>query len=266
MPIQLSSDDLSTLTTAKQALENPGLAARVTDLIGTPIEKGFELLPEKWRGSVGAATNRALSGALSVALRTVDRKGTAIPNDGWHKLAAGTLGGVAGAFGLVALPIELPITTAVMLRSIAEIARSEGEDLDDPVVGLACIEVFALGGGSSDDDAAESGYFVTRALLARSITEAAEFIAERGVIEESAPAIVRFIAAVASRFGITVSEKAAAMAVPIVGAAGGALINALFMDHFQDMAHGHFAIRRLERKYGQEAVRITYERIGLARE
>lgn len=29
------------------------------------------------------------------------------------------------------LPVELPFSTAIMLRSIADIARSEGEDLDD---------------------------------------------------------------------------------------------------------------------------------------
>jgi hypothetical protein len=33
-----------------------------------------------------------------------------------------------------------------MLRSIADIARSEGEDLSDPEAALSCVEVFALGG------------------------------------------------------------------------------------------------------------------------
>ena len=51
----------------------------------------------------------------------------------------------------------------------------------------------------------------------------------------------------------------AAQAVPVIGAAGGALINTLFMDHFQDMAHGHFTVRRLERKYGEEVVKLAYE-------
>ena len=55
-------------------------------------------------------------------------------------------------------------------------------------------------------------------------------------------------------------EKAAAQAVPAIGAAGGAIINTLFIDHFQDMARGHFIIRRLERKYGKEAVEATYKR------
>ena len=35
------------------------------------------------------------------------------------------------------------------------------------------------------------------------------------------------------------------------------------MDHFQDMARGHFVVRRLERKYGQEEVRRLYEEIKI---
>lgn len=46
-----------------------------------------------------------------------------------------------------------------------------------------------------------------------------------------------------------------------MGAAGGASINLLFIDHFQDVAQAHFTIRKLERKYGQDAVRAEYERI-----
>jgi len=56
-----------------------------------------------------------------------------------------------------------------------------------------------------------------------------------------------------------VTSKAAAQAVPAIGAIGGAAINLAFIDHFQDMAHGHFIIRRLERTYGPETVRRAYD-------
>jgi hypothetical protein len=46
-----------------------------------------------------------------------------------------------------------------------------------------------------------------------------------------------------------------------VGALGGAAVNYAFLDHFQDVARGHFAIRRLERAYGKEAVRAQYEQL-----
>jgi hypothetical protein len=49
-----------------------------------------------------------------------------------------------------------------MLRSIGDIARSEGEDLKNPETTLACLQVFALGGFKGEADAANSGYFAVR--------------------------------------------------------------------------------------------------------
>ena len=82
-------------------------------------------------------------------------------------------------------------------------------------------------------------------------------------MEKSAPAVARLISTIASRFGVVVSEQVAAKAVPIIGAAGGSLVNVLFMDHFQTMARGHFIVKRLEKKYGAEAVREAYESIAM---
>ena len=136
-----------------------------------------------------------------------------------------------------------------MLRSIADIARSEGERLRTPGAKLACLEVFALGGRSKSDDASESAYFLIRGALARSVSEAAGYITERGSVEQGAPAIVRFITQLATRFGVNVSQKVAAKAVP------------MFIDHFQEMARGHFIIHRLERAYDPQLVRADYERL-----
>jgi hypothetical protein len=63
---------------------------------------------------------------------------------------------------------------------------------------------------------------------------------------------------------VSVSEKVAAQAVPVVGAVGGAAINVLFTAHFQSMARGHFIVRRLERAYGAEAVRQAYQALAAA--
>ena len=247
--------DLNDLKKAKTLLENPGLAAKITNLLGTPIEKGFALLPENWNVKIGEVTQTALSKAIHAAVFTMkDSPGEEASNI-WHKLAVATTGGIGGFFGLPALSIELPISTTIMLRSIADIARSEEENINKIESKIACIEVFALGGPSMSDDASESGYFAVRAALAQSVTKAAEYIAEKGLTEEGAPALVRLIIQIAERFSIQVSEKAAAQAVPAIGAAGGAIINALFIDHFQDMARGHFIVRRLERKYGKEVVK-----------
>jgi hypothetical protein len=57
------------------------------------------------------------------------------------------------------------------------------------------------------------------------------------------------------------THKFAAQAVPVIGAFGGAVVNYAFIDHFQDIARGHFTVRRLERIYGRDEVRRAYERI-----
>ena len=68
------------------------------------------------------------------------------------------------------------------------------------------------------------------------------------------------VAAIGARFGIVVSEKAAVQAIPIIGAAGGAMVNTVFIGHYQDMARGHFIVRRLEKIHGAEPVHAAYEK------
>ena len=111
-----------------------------------------------------------------------------------------------------------------MLRSIGDIARAEGEDLRDPETILSCLQVFALGGPKGEADAANSGYFAVRGLLAKSIAEAARFIVDRGALAEGSPVLVRLLAHIASRFGVVVTQKLAAQAVPLIGALGGAAV------------------------------------------
>lgn len=257
----LSPQDWVDLARAKQLLNNPSLAVRITDFLGKPIEKGLDLLPEKVSKKVHLATRSTMSKLLRVALATMETQATRPPRNRWHKVAVAASGGAGGAFGLAALPFELPVSTTLIFRSISEIARSQGEDLTSVPTQLACLEVFALGGRKSSDDAAESGYFAVRAGLAKAVTEAAEYLAKRGMTDEAAPALVRLITAIGARFGIVVSQKVAAAAIPVVGALGGATLNTLFIDHFQDVALGHFTMRRLERRYGPDKVRWAWDQL-----
>ena len=257
----LSPRDRASLARAKALLENPGAAATVTNLIGMPIERALALLPERWADAVNAATRKSLETALKAALLTLDDAPPSRSREFLHKLAVAATGAGGGAFGLAGLPVELPLSTTIMLRSIADIARSEGESLAAPEGKLACLEVFALGGRRPNDDPAESAYFAVRSVLAKAVSEAAQFITQKGLVEEGAPALVRLVAQVASRFGAVVSEKVAAEAVPVIGAAGGAVINLLFIAHFQDMARGHVIVRRLERAHGAALVRAEYDRL-----
>ena len=71
------------------------------------------------------------------------------------------------------------------------------------------------------------------------------------------------ITSIAQRFSIQVTEKTVAQAVPIIDAAGGAVLNTVFINHFQDMARGHFIVRRLERIYGEDFIKSEYQRVSL---
>jgi len=261
--MKLSPEHLRELRAAKRLLEQPSMAAKLTDAVGSPIEKGFSMLPEKWSESINIAVRKSMNKALEVAVKSLKKRHVPGARELLHRTAVTATGAAGGAFGLTGLIIELPISTTLMLRSIADIARSEGEDISEIDTQLACLEVFALGGKSTSDDAAETGYFAIRSALASSVTEAARYLAQKGVVDKGAPALVRFLSAVAARFGVVVSEKIAAMAAPVLGAAGGAVVNTVFMKHFQTMARGHFTVRRLERKYGQEEIRTQYGAIEL---
>jgi hypothetical protein len=249
------------LRSAMLLLENPGIAAKITSLVGMPIIKGLELLPRNWNEKIEKVTQIALMKAADAAIFTLKKVPAEEPSNWWHKIGVALTGGIGGFLGLAALTIELPVSTTIMLRSIAEIARSEGEKINEYETKLACLEVFALGGKNKSDDNTESGYFFVRAALAKSIAEATEFAAARSLAEEGAPALVRFIINIAQRFSIQVTEKAASQAIPAIGAAGGAIINTIFIDHFQDMAKGHFTVRRLEKIYGKEIIKTAYEEL-----
>ena len=261
----LDADDLDALADAVNTLENAGLIVQITNLVGQPVDYALSKLPDAVLRRIRETTNAALWSALRVAAATMNDKRGIKSSNRMHKALTTLSGAIGGAFGFAALAIELPVSTTLILRSVADIARSQGESIRSVDTQLACIEVFAMGSRTETDDAAETGYYATRAALARSISEAAKYIAERGLAEEGAPALVKLIAKIATRFNIPVAAKFGAQSIPALGAAGGAAINLVFINHFQDMARGHFTVRRLERKYGAEFIRAEYDRIKTSR-
>jgi hypothetical protein len=237
-------------------------AARLTAAVGRRIDDASLMLPDRVRDVARKATAKALAAAMQTTLKSLQPTARD-PSQRLHQALAIASGAAGGAFGFVSLPVELPISTVILLRSIADLARAEGEDLSHPDAALACIEVFALGSHAKEDDFLSSSYFAMRALLARSISEAAQYVAATATASQSAPVLLRFLSQIAARFGIAVTQKAMAQAVPLLGAAGGAAINYAFIHHFQSLAKGHFTIRRLERKYGADLIRERYNSIHL---
>jgi len=256
--------DLADVRAAAKLLEGHSFAMTLASKVGMPMESLMKMLPAGAQQGIGRAVNKALERCLQVAL-SFDAGIVPPAKPGRrarHVWTTGATGALGGFFGLPGLVVELPVTTTVMLHAIAGIAREQGEDLADPAAALACLEVLALGpdGTAAGKGALESAYYASRAALTQVTRDAAVYIAQKGVAKEGAPVLVSFLGKIAARFGLEVSEKAAAQWIPVAGAVGGAALNVLFTQHFQRLAEGHFIVRRLERSYGVDEVRSAFEK------
>ncbi len=267
----LSDPDLKALRRAKHELESPALAMKLASIVGAPLEKLITRMPAFANEKVTDATELALRKCLAIALRTLGRQDGATPpavtdkpSNLLNKFAVATTGAAGGAFGFFALPVELPVTTKLMFRSICDIARSEGEDLSSIDTQLQCLTVLGMGGTSSADDDADFGYFIMRGALAQAVSKASSEIATKGFTTHGSAALLRLLNNIAARFSVQVTEQIAAKSIPAIGAVLGAMVNTVFIDHFQLVAHGHFTVRRLERQYGRETVEAAYQTIDIA--
>lgn len=256
----LTPEDYESLKRAHEALEYPRFAARVTGMLGTPVQEGLRLLPRSVYGYVRDATEAAVARALGVAITTLRHEEPGFRHDAFHRRLAMATGALGGFFGLPAVLLELPFTTVVMLRSIADVANSFGENLDALETRFACMEVFAVGGRSPGDDNVEIGYYEVRAALAFHFSTLAS--ANGGLTTAYVPAAVGLVRAIAARFGVVVSDKLAMQMVPVLGAASGAMINSVFTRYFQDVARGHFTLRDLERRYDPATVETEYRKLS----
>jgi hypothetical protein len=269
MSIKEHRQDLQALETAVRLLTETPVMIKITNVVGSTIEAGLKALPQKGRDVIQAATHKGLHKAVEIAGKTLEAK-TQQASSKSHLLAAATTGAIGGFFGFAGLAVDIPATTVLMMRSILDIARSEGHDITDSKVQLECLSVFSHGSESSDaDDKTDASYYASRAALAEVMTEAARSLskiaADRAAKNLSAKTAGKWVAqlidAIATRFGIVITEKAALQAAPFLGAFTGATVNSLFMDFYQDTARGHFTVLRLEEKYGMEAIRSEFEHI-----
>jgi hypothetical protein len=149
-----------------------------------------------------------------------------------HRIATALSGAASGFIGLPGVLFDIPFTTATILRSIAEIARDAGEDLDTEDTRRACLEVLAFGGPGPADDETETGYWATRV----------------GMNHFTLNLLIKGAAA---RFGLVLSEKLLAQAVPVAGALAGGALNYAFTRYYQDMARVTFCLRALDRRTGE---------------
>ena len=233
---------------AATLVDSRGTVIRITEVLGGAVDRfgGSALsaastaLGIGWREKVDEIVKRALTRVFGLSTLGFDSNADRLPSPRLNKLVGTVSGMVGGFFGLPGLAVDLPITTAVILRSVAEIARSHGEDISSAEGKRACLEVFTLGGPTIGDEDMEAGYWAARVGLSTLGT---------GMVLQQA---ARFL-------GIALSEKVLAQAIPAIGAVAGGGLNYIFVDYYQQMARVHFTVRELERRSGDEfAVRACF--------
>ncbi len=260
----LSAQELADLTRAVGLLESASLPVRLANLVGSPVEKLVGQLPGPATAVVKTAVDAALAYSMKAALLSLGPPPASIRRRPWLAAAlrrdwvakASTViaGGMGGAGGFAGTIVELPVTTALILRGIAQIGLDEGEDIASDEFKATCLSVLAMGGRSPSDDAGESGYYAVRVAIADALVQAAGM--------SLADLLPKLAVKIANKFGSAALMKVSAQAVPIAGALAGATINFVFMDHFQDKARGHFIVRRLERAHGGRIVKAGYDVIA----
>jgi hypothetical protein len=261
---------------AARFLCDPGPLIKGMNWIGQGVEAAQARLPARAREVVARSSRAAIEKAFEVALRTLPDAPSEVSfamaqtrareSRGWHMGAASLVGGLGGAVGLLALPAELPLATIIMLRAIADTARHFGHDVSSPEGALECLYVFSVGTESTQDDALESSYYSSRFAFAQGLHQVSRFLATSSTRElaatveaRSTPWLVRLLADIAAQFELRVSSKVLAQAAPIAGFVGGAGINALFTNFFQQCARYHFGLRKLERERGYDETRARFE-------
>src|ERR1700744_5154521 len=135
---------------------------KIAAKVGMPIEALLHRLPAAAQSAIHSSVNKALGQCLRIAVKV---PATRLPAGNYkrsHSATTAITGAVGGFFGLPGLVVELPITTTLMLHSIVEIARSQGEDFEAPETSLACLEVFALSPQNPHETAKDSAYYATR--------------------------------------------------------------------------------------------------------
>jgi len=257
----LTEEDFYSLTDAVRRIQNKSVTKSISDIAARPFDKALNRLPKPIKRNFERMTEKMVIKCLDIAIVSTQKRGVKRRFRKSPRILSAAVGGLSGMLGIAGLPVELPITTYLILRAITDIAQSNGEDLTAAETRIACIEIFALGMPAANNGQ-NIDYYSSRALFKKFSGDAIKYFAERGLVRATSPLVGGFISETAARYSFFVSERAAASAVPIAGAVGSAALNILIMKYFQNIAFVHFTIRRLERKYGQEVVQGHYEKLA----
>lgn len=204
--------------------------------LGGSVEDNLRRLPDGMRQRLDTAVRAALTRAMDLAAA-----GDRMPATGpAGATALAVLTGAAGGAGGVATTLaELPVTVTVILHAIRTAAREAGYDPDAPAIRAECLRTFAMGSPLSQDDGVNTGFLGARLTL-------------------TGPALHGLIASVAPKLAAALGQKLALQAVPVLGAAAGAAVNAAFLTYYRELARIRFALLRLSETHGVEPVLTAF--------
>src|SRR5258708_39005629 len=100
-------------------VELPGqgsLAARLANMVGKPVELLGRTLPAGASQAIATATTKSLDAALKVALLTI-RSGSQESSQMLHRALVVASGAAGGSFGILSLPLEIPVSTIIILQA-----------------------------------------------------------------------------------------------------------------------------------------------------
>ena len=227
-----------------------GFIVNLSSIVGKKAESWIEKVPNDWQAKLDGLIETALHISYDLALQTQADESQSLVNSAlawaqgerWHSVAGAVSGALGGLGGISTTLAEIPVTTTLALRSIQQVAASYGEDTSKEEIRAQCIAVLSLGGPIEEDDETEAALFATRLAVNHAT-------------------VAQAIKIVLPRFGIVVSEKVLAQAVPIIGAVAGATINSVFVNYYQTMAHVHFRLRKLEVSNDADQVLACFNRM-----
>jgi hypothetical protein len=113
-------------------------------------------------------------------------------------------------------------------------------------------------------ETADEGYVALKSAVVASIRETSLFAArtagvliDRPLLQREAPQMIRLIAYVAERLGVTITQKELGLLVPIAGAVLNSSINMAFQQISHQTAKDYFRQLLLEDRYGDELVAVA---------
>lgn len=205
-------------------LDAGGIGMDLLSSIGGKAETLLDRLPAMVRKRMDKITLGALNRAFDAATRS--RRMVSDRGEWFNRLLSTASGAAGGLAGLPGALIEMPLTVTLLLRAIMEIAAEHGFDPDSEEVRVEALRIFATAGPLAEDDGTDLGLLAARLSI-------------------TGQTVQGLIAKVAPKLSVSLGQKVAAQATPILGAAAGATINYTFARYYQELARVHFGLMRL---------------------